>query len=299
MQGASSYANLVDQAFWYILGVSGVLLIGITAAMIIFAVRYSRKRNPKASQIHGSVALEVLWTVIPTLLVLSMFWYGWTGFKVMRTVPEGAMKVTVTGRMWSWLFEYEDGRQSQQLVVPAGVPVSLALQSQDVIHSFYVPAFRLKEDCVPGRTNRAWFRADDPGEYDLFCAEYCGNLHSQMLGKVRVVEPAEYAAWQAERPDPAQQGAQLLQLKGCVSCHTTDGTRLVGPSFKGLFGRRETVLENGAEREIVADEDYLRRSMLEPGAQVVKGYDNVMPSQQGQVSEEELQAIVDVIKGLQ
>ena len=298
MNGASSYATLVDQAFWYILGISGVLLVGITAAMIYFSIRYSRKRNPKASQIHGSVALEVLWTVIPTLLVLSMFWYGWTGFRVMRTIPDGAMKVTVNGRMWSWLFEYEDGRQSDQLVVPAGVPVELALQSQDVIHSFYVPAFRLKEDCVPRRTNRAWFRADEPGEFDLFCAEYCGNLHSQMLGKVRVVEPAEYATWQAERPDPAQQGAQLLQLKGCVSCHSSDGTRLVGPSFKGLFGRRETVLENGVETEIVADEAYLARSILEPGAQVVKGYDNVMPSQQGLVSEEELQAIVDVLKGM-
>jgi len=293
MQGASTYSSIVDQAFWYILGVSALLLAGITATMIFFAVRYSRRRNPKAAQIHGSVALETLWTVVPTLLVLSMFWYGWTGFRQIRDIPADAMEVVVKARMWSWLFEYEDGRQSQELVVPAGRPVRLALESQDVIHSFFVPAFRLKEDCMPGRTNQAWFQADLPGEHDLFCAEYCGDQHSKMLSKVRVLAPADWAEWQASRPDPAALGAELLSLKGCVSCHTTDGSRLVGPSFKGLFGRRETVLRDGAEHEIVADEAYLRRSILDPGADVVKGYDDVMPSQRGLVTDEELAALVD------
>jgi cytochrome c oxidase subunit II len=298
MKGASSYAGIVDQAFWFILGTSVVLLAGVTAAMIWFAVRYSRKRNPKASQIHGSVALETLWTVIPTLLVLAMFWYGWTGFRVMRNIPEGSMEVVVHARMWSWLFEYEDGRQSEELVVPVGVPVALSLKSQDVIHSLFVPAFRLKEDCVPGRTNRAWFQSDLPGDYDLFCAEYCGDLHAQMLSKVRVLEAADWATWQASRPDPAEQGEQLLALKGCVTCHSSDGSRLVGPSFKGLFGRRATVIASGMEQEIVVDEAYLRRSITDPGAEVVKGYENVMPAQGDLISPEELEAIIEVLKGM-
>jgi cytochrome c oxidase subunit 2 len=296
--GASTYSSIVDQAFWYILGISAFLLFGITVVMIWFAIRYNHKRHKKAAQIEGSVALETLWTVIPTLLVLSMFWYGWTGFRQMRNIPEDAMQVKVIARMWSWLFEYEDGRQSSELVVPVGRPVKLNLTSQDVIHSFYVPAFRLKEDCVPGRTNKAWFEATREGDFDLFCAEYCGDQHAYMLSKVRAVEPAAFAQWQADRPDPAAQGEQLLAMKGCTACHTTDGTKMVGPSFKGIFGKQEAVLVDGAEKTITVDEEYLRRSILEPAAEIVKGYDNVMPSQQGLVSDEELEALINLIKGL-
>jgi len=297
MQGVSSYATLVDQAFWYILGISAVLLVGITAVMIYFAVRYSRKRNPVATQIHGSVALETLWTVIPTLLVLTMFYYGWTGFRVMRAVPEDAMPVKVTARMWSWNFTYPDGRQSPELVVPVGRPVKVELGSQDVIHSFYVPAFRIKEDATPGRVNHAWFQAEEPGEYDLFCAEYCGDQHAKMLTKVRVLPAAEYASWQASPPAQAT-GTALLAAKGCTSCHSLDGSRLVGPSFKALAGRKETVTSSGVDKEITVDEAYVRRSILEPKAEIVKGYDPVMPDQRGQLSDAEVEEIVRTLLGL-
>ncbi|MFA7331566.1 MAG: cytochrome c oxidase subunit II [Candidatus Delongbacteria bacterium] len=297
MQGASSYAGLVDQAFWYILGVSALLLVGITAVMIGFAVRYSRKRNPNPSQIHGSVLLETLWTVIPTLLVLTMFWYGWTGFRVMRTVPADALPIKVTARMWSWSFEYPDGRKSPELVVPAGRPVKVLLESQDVIHSFFVPAFRVKEDAMPGRVNHAWFQSDKPGEYDLFCAEYCGDQHSRMLSKVRVLPAAEYAVWQAN-PPALLTGPDLLAAKGCTSCHSLDGSRLVGPSFKALAGRRETVTSGGVDKEISVDEAYVRRSILEPKADLVKGYDPVMPEQRSQLTDDELDEIVRTLLGL-
>ncbi len=227
MQGASSYAGLVDQAFWYILGVSALLLVGITAVMIGFAVRYSRKRNPNQSQIHGSVLLK----------------------------------------------------------------------SQDVIHSFFVPAFRVKEDAMPGRVNHAWFQSDKPGEYDLFCAEYCGDQHSQMLSKVRVLPAAEYAVWQAN-PPTVLAGPDLLAAKGCTSCHSLDGSRLVGPSFKALAGRRETVTSNGVGKEITVDEAYVRRSILEPKADLVKDFDPVMPVQRSQLTDEELDEIVRTLLGL-
>lgn len=297
--GASTYSHIVDQTFWYILGISAFLLLGITVAMIYFAIRYSHKRHKKAAQIEGSILLETLWTVIPTLLVLSMFWYGWTGFRQMRNMPEDSMKVKVIARMWSWLFEYEDGRQSAELVVPVNTAVSLDLTSLDVIHSFYVPAFRLKEDCVPGRTNKAWFEATRTGDFDLFCAEYCGDQHAYMLSKVRSVSGEDFASWQAERPDPAAQGDQLFALKGCVACHSTDGTKMIGPSFKGLFGKTEIVLRDGVEVEITVDEDYLRKSIWEPNAEIVKGFEPVMPPQQGMMSDEELEALVQLIKELQ
>ena len=297
MQGVSSYATLVDQAFWYILGISAVLLVGITAVMIYFAVRYSRKRNPVATQIHGSVALETLWTVIPTLLVLTMFYYGWTGFRVMRAVPEDAMPVKVTARMWSWNFTYPDGRQSPELVVPVGRPVKVELESQDVIHSFYVPAFRIKQDVVPGRYTSMWFEATKPGEYHLFCAEYCGDQHAKMLTKVRVLPAAEYASWQASPPAQAT-GTALLAAKGCTSCHSLDGSRLVGPSFKALAGRKETVTAGGVDKEITVDEAYVRRSILEPKAEIVKGYDPVMPDQRGQLSDADVDEIVRTLLGL-
>jgi cytochrome c oxidase subunit 2 len=297
MQGASSYSGIVDQAFWYILGISALLLVGITAVMIWFAVRYSRKRNPHPAQIHGSVLLETLWTVIPTFLVLSMFWYGWTGFKVMRKIPADAMPVKVTARMWSWSFEYADGRRSSELVVPLGRPVRLEIESRDVLHSFFVPAFRLKEDAVPGRTNKAWFQADRGGAYDLFCAEYCGDQHARMLSKVHVLPEAEFAVWRAN-PPALLRGPDLLAAKGCVTCHSLDGSRLIGPSFKGLPGRRTRVTSGGADREITADEAYLRRSILEPRADLVKGYDPVMPEQRDLLTDEELDEIIATLLGL-
>jgi len=298
MNGASSYSGLVDNAFIFILGTSVLLLIGVTLAMIIMVVKYRRSKNPNPAQIEGSVTLETLWTVLPTILVLVMFYYGWAGFKVMRDIPDDAMPVTVKAQMWSWVFEYENGKQSTELIVPTGRNVKLNLESVDVIHSFFVPAFRLKEDCVPGRHNKAWFKATRDGEFNIFCAEYCGERHSAMLSLVKSIPPREFDEWLGVDPGPPE-GAQLLAIKGCTACHSLDGSKLIGPSFKGVYGITETVLTDGVAREIVVDDAYIRKSMFEPNADLVEGYPTgLMPPQGELVNDEELDAIIEVLKEL-
>ncbi len=298
MSGASSYSGLVDQAFWFILGASVIMLLGITVTMVLFIVKYRRSKHPKAEQIEGSVTLETLWTILPTVLVLVMFYYGWAGFKVMRDTPSGAMPVTVNARMWSWSFEYENGKQTTELVVPVGRPVALDLKSADVIHSFFVPAFRLKEDCVPGRGNHAWFQAERPGRYDILCAEYCGDQHSAMLSSVVAVPADSFDVWILEgggRPT----GLALAQIKGCVACHTSDGTKLVGPSFKGIFGHTARVVTDGQVREVMVDEEYLERSIRQPNADIVEGYQPQMPNLGDQLDDEDIRLLIDYIKRLQ
>lgn len=295
MAGASSYSGLVDKTFWFILGASVILLLGITITMIYFIVKYRRSKHPHAKDIEGSATLETLWTVLPTVLVMVMFYYGWAGFKVMRDTPAGAMPVTVQARMWSWSFKYENGKQTTELVVPVGRPVAVKLESADVIHSFFVPAFRLKEDCVPGRQNRAWFQAEREGTYDILCAEYCGDQHSTMLAKLVAVHPDTFDVW-IEQGGGRPTGQKLLQLKGCVACHTSDGSKLVGPSFKGIYGHTVKVMTNGVEREVMVDDEYIRRSLLEPNADIVVGYQPQMPALGNQLDEEDIQLIIDYIK---
>jgi len=226
-----------------------------------------------------------------------MFYYGWAGFKVMRDIPEDAMQVTVKAQMWSWVFEYENGKQSTELIVPTGRPVSLNLTSSDVIHSFFVPAFRLKEDCVPGRTNHAWFEATRDGEFNLFCAEYCGERHSAMLSLVKSIPAREFDEWLGVDTGPPE-GTRLLTLKGCVACHTIDGSKLIAPTFKGLFGSTEIVVTDGVSRQITVDEEYIRKSILEPNADLVEGYQALMPPQRDLLTDEEIDAIIEVLKEL-
>ncbi|MEN8007765.1 MAG: cytochrome c oxidase subunit II [Candidatus Krumholzibacteriota bacterium] len=297
MNGASSYSGLVDKAFIFILGTSVLLLVGLTAVMIYFLVRYRRSKNPNPAQIADNTTLETLWTVLPTILVLVMFYYGWAGFKVMRDIPENAMPVTVKAQMWSWVFEYENGKQSTELIVPAGRPVKLNLTSSDVIHSFFVPAFRLKEDCVPGRTNHAWFEATREGEFNLFCAEYCGERHSAMLSLVKSIPGKEFDEWLGVDTGPPA-GTQLLTLKGCVACHTIDGSKLIAPTFKGMFGSTETVVTDGVSRQVTVDEEYIRNSILDPNADLVEGYQALMPPQRDLLTDEEIDAIIEVLKEL-
>ncbi len=297
MNGASSYSGLVDNTFIFILGTSVLLLLGVTVTMIYFVIKYRRSKNPNPAQIEDNVLLETLWTVLPAILVMVMFYHGWAGFKVMRTIPEDAMHVKVKAQMWTWVFEYENGKQTTELIVPTGRPVALDLESVDVIHSFYVPAFRLKEDCVPGIETRAWFETTRDGEFNIFCAEYCGERHSAMLSLVKSIPPAEFDEWLGVDAGPVS-GTQLLTIKGCTACHSLDGTKLVGPTFQGMFGRSETVLTDGNPREIVVDEEYMRKSMLEPNVDVVEGYQALMPPQGTLVSDEELDSIIEVLKGL-
>jgi cytochrome c oxidase subunit II len=301
MSGASNFVQGVDLTFIVILGISVFFLVGITAVMIYFVIRYSRKRNPKATNIEGNMKLEIIWTVIPLILVLIMFYFGWVGFRPMRKVPEGAIPVKATGQMWSWSFEYQNGKKSAELVVPFNKPVKLDLFSLDVIHSLYIPAFRIKEDVVPGKNNYMWFTAQQLGEFDLFCAEYCGDRHSYMLSKVKVIPEADYEKWLAQSDIPADEppGLTLIKRNGCVACHSLDGIKIVGPSFKGIYGHEVEVVTNGQDRTITVDDEYIKRSIQEPNADVVKGFNpGLMISYKEQVSEEDIKKIIEYINGL-
>jgi len=289
----------VDTAFYVIFGISAVMLLGITIAMIWFSWRYNRKRHPvPLSQKDKNIWLEITWTVIPTLLVMLMFWYGWEGYLSLRSIPDNAFPVKAEARMWSWLFTYENGATSNKLYVPVGKPVKVELSSVDVLHSFYVPAFRVKRDMVPGMTNYVWFVAEKPGSYDLFCAEYCGVGHSAMITTVEALPEAEFTAWlESEKPAAAPQAEELLSNFGCLGCHSRDGSPLVGPSFKGIAGRKVTVERDGVAVELISDEPYLRKAILEPEAEIVSGFPPVMPSYADQLDETQLQSIIDLLLG--
>ncbi len=300
-QGASTFAEGVDLSLYVIFGISVFFLIGITIVMIYFVIRYSKKRNPKSTNIEGSHALEVVWTAVPTLLVIVMFYYGWMGYTPMRNVPEGAIEIEAYGQMWKFSFEYPDGKVTDSLVVPINRPVKLNLHSRDVVHSFYVPAFRLKEDIVPNGSNYLWFEATTAGRYDIMCAEYCGQLHSYMLSSISVVSDSEYNAWLTSEPSNTGEhpGLSLLKQNACLTCHSQDGSKIIGPSFKGIFGTTEIVITNGEEREITIDEEYISRSIKDPNADLVKGYmKGLMVSYADVLSDEQIAQITDYIKTL-
>ncbi len=296
-----STTDAVDPVFFYILGISVFFLLAITVVMIVFVVKYHRRRHPHpTSQVRQNVLLEIVWTVIPTLIALSMFYYGWAGYMTLQRVPEGAMEVTVTGRMWSWQFEYANGRLSDKLYVPAGQPVKVNIRSADVLHSFYVPAFRVKKDAVPGMDTYVWFTAGDTGSYDIFCTEYCGVGHSSMITTVEAMTPEEFSAWYEEKEETAggrEELAELLGRYGCLGCHSLDGAPGVGPTLQGVFGRSVTVEADGEQRTVTADRAYLQRAILEPQAEIVVGFPPVMPSFAGQIAEEDLVKMLDAFAG--
>ncbi len=232
-----------------------------------------------------------------------MFWVGWKGFQYMRTVPPDAMLVKVTARMWSWSFQYENGRQSATLNLPLGRPVKLSITSVDMLHSLSIPAFRVKEDAVPGRETYLWFLPDEAGTYDLFCTEYCGTGHSAMTTKVEVMPVKVFESWYTGKTDAERgvkklpDGTKLVQEKGCIACHSLDGTAKVGPTFKGIYGRKATVLTSGKEHELTVNEEYIRRSILEPQTDIAKGFPPIMPSQKGLLKDDEIDAIIEYLKG--
>ena len=293
--------RVVDNVFLYILVICVFLLGLITFLMIYFVIRYRRERHPTPADIEGSTWLEITWTVIPTLIVLTMFYYGLTGFEFLKKVPEGAMVVNVMARQWSWLFQYENGIQDTKLTVPVGKPVKLLLRSQDVIHGFYAPAFRIKQDVVPGMTNTLWFQPTEAGIYDVMCSQYCGLEHSHMLSKIIVLPQEEFTKWyQGKGAEMAVKGpppgSQLYQVKGCVACHSTDGSPRVGPSFKGLLGKKEEVTSGGRKETLVVDEAFIRKFILEPNMVHIEGYPPIMPKIS--MTDQELAALVDYIKSL-
>jgi cytochrome c oxidase subunit 2 len=281
---ASTSAQFIDIAFFRILAIEVILLIAVTSAMVFFVLKYRRKKNAVPENIEGSALLEITWTIIPTLLVLIIFYIGWTGFSSVRETPPKAMVIKVIARQWVWHFSYDNGKQSDILRIPVNHPVKLRLSSEDVIHGFYIPAFRIKEDCVPNMGTYLSFTANMPGTYDIFCTEYCGHGHSAMVSKVEVMADRDFDAW------------YTAVTYDCLDCHTTDGKTMDGPTFKGLYGSKVTVTTQGKERTVLADENYLRRSIVDPKADIVKGYSDIMPLTP--VKPEELEAIVSYIRTL-
>jgi len=298
--GPANIVGKVETSFFIILGMCVVLLTIVTVAMVAFLILYNSRRNPRASEVRDNIPLEITWTIIPTILVLIMFYYGWVDFKFIRTPPKDTFPVEVTARQWSWHFKYQNGKESDVLKVPVKKAVKLTMTSEDVIHSLFIPAFRVKEDCVPGMKTHLWFSAKNTGEYDIFCTEYCGLNHSHMLSKVVVMNDSDFNSWyQAKEKAPATpeaKGMELLQSKGCLGCHTTDGTKKVGPTFKGLYGGKVTVMTGGRERAVTANDEYIEESIEHPKKDIVKGFPPVMPTIQ--VTDEELKDILAYLKTL-
>jgi cytochrome c oxidase subunit 2 len=290
----------IDPVFMYLFGACLVLLLGITTVMVTFVIRYHRSRSPQpTSQVAGNLWLEIVWIVLPSALVLAMFWYGWQEYLVLRRVPPGALPVTATARMWSWTFTYAGGRTSPKLYVPVGKPVRVELVSKDVIHGFFLPAFRVKRDVVPGMTNYAWFVAAKPGSYDLFCSQYCGTGHSAMITTVEALPAKQFEEWLEHGDGGGKEvhldGRKLAADRGCLGCHSLDGSPGAGPTFKGVMGRRQVVITKGVPRTIIVDDDYLRRSIVDPPADLVKGFQPIMP-EFSDLKHEEVEALVEFIK---
>jgi len=295
---ASTTAGNVDALFIFLVALASFMSLAIFIMITVFAVRYRRRPGLEAEQIEGSHALEITWSVVPMFIFLFIFGWGAFIYFQERTPPQGAATVYVVAKQWMWKLQHEEGqREINELHVPVGRDVKMIMTSQDVIHSFYVPAFRIKQDVLPGRYTTAWFHATRPGTYHLFCAEYCGTQHSGMIGQVVVMEPAQYQAWLSgggATGSMAQNGAAIFQQLGCSTCHRFD-TQGRGPNLTGVFGSK-VQLEDG--RTVVADEEYVRESILSPASKVVSGFKPIMPVFQGIVSEDQLNALVAYVKSL-
>ncbi len=326
---ASTYAADVDFVFYYIYFIDVACFIVMMAAMIYFAVTYRQKKEgERTPDIKGSHALEIGWSVLPGFLMVGMFWFGFQGWMDMAVPPADSMEVRVIGQKWNWTYQYtmngttfevagndeacmEKGTTPDKwndctapLVVPAGKPVKLVMNSRDVLHSYFVPDFRFKHDVIPGRYTVGWFEAPEEGVHQVFCTEYCGDQHGYMYSRVEVKSEAEFQTWATEKAEQAKAdgnlvgaalGEKLFAAKGCAGCHKLDGTRLVGPPLNALFGKMENI-EGGTQVKV--DEAYLRESILVPGAKIVAGYPAAMTPYQGQLSEVELEGLVDYLKTL-
>jgi cytochrome c oxidase subunit II len=296
---ASTFAGRVDNLYFFMLAVTAFFSVLIAVLVVSLAFKYRRRQADEVgANIHGSTALEVVWTVIPLGIAMVMFVWGVSVYFALAQPPADAMEVYVIGKRWMWKAQHLTGqREINELHVPVGQPVKLLIASEDVIHSYYIPAFRTKMDAVPGKTTSLWFEANAPGEYQLFCAEYCGLQHSGMIGKIIAMEPRAFQEWlggAVQQGSLPEAGERLFTELGCVTCHRDDaGAR--GPSLVNLFGSPVQLADG---RTVIADEAYLRESILNPTAKMVAGYAPLMPTYQGQVSEEGLASLIAYIKAL-
>lgn len=327
-----------DTLYLFLVWISVIFFIGVIGAMIYFVFKYSHRSGLKPKYITGNHLLEGFFVVGPTLLLLMIFGWGYSVYHQMSTAPTDAYEVRVIAKQWLWQFQYDNGRTTTaELYVPLNRPVKLIMTSQDVIHSFFVPNFRIKQDVVPGMYTSIWFEAKVPGRHQVFCAEYCGTSHSGMLAQVIVLTDDQWKAWNAGKKLPpipdarelaendsasadrktadvsadsvsgsqaapaaaqltlAQQGKNLFEVKGCVSCHSINGEQKIGPSLAGTYGS-EVELSNGVR--LVRDDNYLHESIVKPNAKIVRGYQSVMPTYQGQLTELEMNSIIAYIKSL-
>jgi cytochrome c oxidase subunit 2 len=296
---ASSFARQVDYLFWFLMGVALFFTFVIFSLVFYFAIRYRRRsENELPPPIFGSLRLEIFWSVVPFILTMVMFGWGATVYFEMRRPPADATPIYVVGKQWMWKIQHPEGqREINELHVPVGRPVKLTMTSEDVIHSFYVPAFRVKMDVLPGRYSELWFTPTRAGEYHLFCAEYCGTKHSAMGGRVVVLEPSEFEEWLAGGPageSLEEAGERLFRRYNCNTCHDVGPTQR-GPSLAGIFGKTVRLADG---QRVLVDETYLRESILQPNARIVAGYEPVMPTFQGQIDEEGLLQLIEYIKSL-
>ncbi len=309
---ASTAAGRVDTVFLAITMLCVAFLIFITSLTIFFIIKYNKKRHPKGQDIEGNTWLEIVWTLTPTILFLFMFYFGWTNFDYERSVPRDAMVITVTARQWAYSFTYPNRKQTTELYLALNKPAKMELRSLDVIHGFFIPAFRIKEDVVPGKANYTWFTPTQLGTFDIECTVICGINHANMLSKVVVVPVTDFEAWYFGDEDaplpghpkvatapvvPQSPAMALLKEKSCLTCHSLDGSVMVGPTFKGLYGQKETIKEaDGRERVVAVDSQRLAQAIREPKAGVVKGYPAAMPP--NQLSDAELNLVIELIKNL-
>ena len=306
---ASSQAGRVDTLFVTIAAIGGFFFFLTQGMLIYFAVKYRRRvpgRDNDTPAITGNPLLEFLWVLIPSLVVVGIFYYGWQVYTDQRIPTAGETEVHVNARQWMYEIKYPDGRTAiNEIRVPAGKPVKFLLSASDVLHGFYLPDFRVKMDMIPGRVTTLWVQPDRPGSYQIFCTVYCGTGHSNMLARLIVMPQAEYAEWvehggreggEAEGKEPLhERGERVVKGAGCLNCHAIDGKEKIGPNFRGLFG--STVrLEGG--KSVTADEEYLLESIADPGAKIVKGYPNVMPTFKATLSKEDIDAVTAYLKTL-
>lgn len=323
----STFAPSVDWVFYFIYWLSVVLFVAITGAVVYWSVKYKRRPGVKAEPTSHNTVLEVAWTVSPLVLLVLLFHWGFQGYVHMTTAPTDAMDVRVRARKWSWDFEYPNGAHTiNELHVPVNRPVRLVLSSEDVLHSLFVPAFRVKRDAVPGYYTTMWFEATRVGETPFFCTEYCGasataspepirvgagrfdwSGHFSMMGSVNVHSRAEWETFlerslaspvdpaTGQAMTPARWGETLYRQQGCAGCHSLDGTPMAGPSWRGIFGRNAQFVDGSSA---VADESYLRRSILQPNAQVVRGFQPVMPTYAGSLNDRQIDAIIAFMRTL-
>jgi cytochrome c oxidase subunit 2 len=299
---ASTTAGSTDWLFHFILWISVFFLLLIVGLMVAFVWSYRRRPGLEAEKTAAHhTQLELTWTIIPTILAGIIFYFGISGYVDIYTPPHNAREVQVTGQKWKWLFTYPNGLVSGDLHVPIGEPTRLVLRSEDVLHSFFIPSFRMKMDVVPGRYTKMWFTPTELGSHQVYCAEYCGTNHSGMLSQVVVHTPAEYEKWLRDEEDknlnrsPVEIGADLYKTRGCAQCHSLDGTRGIGPSFKGVFGKEEFMADGS---KLTVDEDYIHESIIEPQAKIVAGFAPVMPTFKGKLKDKEIAGLVEYIKSL-